>query len=739
MAESTGRARPGVHLPVALALLFFAASPPGDAPPPLDPAGTFADALEAVGEGDCETLSARLAPLAQTPLPEPLSRRVRFLLGLCQHRLERYEEALPHLQAAADASPEVADYALLAWGQAEHRRGVPQGAIPPLSRLLDAYPDSPLVEPALLLLGESQASALDLEGATRSLRAYLARFGAAPGAAEAHLLLARVRLRAGDPAEGLPLLLDLWRDQPLSAASEEAAALFETLDAPVPVTAADLFARARALYRGEAYTEATTALAPFAAEPGPRQEEARYLLGQSHFRLRQYPEAARLLAVVGAGRGPYQARALFWAARARTRAGDAAGANLLFERLLRLRPTDRLADDALFLLAENLEELGRRQEALRVFARVERTFPDGEYADAALWRQAWIHIRAGQARQARSLLARLSERRASAYVSQALFWEGRLLEAAGEREEALRRFQRAAQGGAGDYYAARAREVLAPLGGPVPSDPPRPAGEPVGPPRDRPRLTTARELAALRLWEEATEEYWLLVRAHPDDRGLQQEAADTFLRAGRFDRVLWVARRILLTAYRQNPGTLPLPAFWELLYPLAYWDAVQELSATHGLDPHLVAAVMREESAFGPAAISRAGARGLMQLMPATARRVARSLALPDPPPEGLHAPSLNLTLGIAYLAQVLADFGGNLYLALAAYNAGPQPVRRWREQTPIADPDRFVEAIPYAETREYVKRVLASYRRYQALYAAPAAAATAAPEADPASPPSTD
>lgn len=739
MAEGTGRARPGVHLPVALALLFLAASPPGDSPPPLDPAGTFADALEAIGEGDCESLSTRLAPLAQAALPEPLGRRVRFLLGLCQHRLGRYEEALPHLQAAADASPEVADYALLAWGQAEHRRGVPQGAIPPLNRLLDVYPDSPLAEPALLLLGESQANALDLDGATQSLRAYLARFGAAPGASEARLLLARVRLRAGDPAEGLPLLLDLWRDEPLSAMAEEAAALFEALDAPVPVTAADLFARARALYRGEAFTEATSALAPFAAEPGPRQEEARYLLGQSHFRLRQYPEAARLLAVVGARRGPYQVRALFWAGRARTRSGDAAGANLLFERLLRLRPTDPLADDALFLLAENLEELGRRQEALRAFARVERTFPDGENADAALWRQAWIHIRGGQAQQARSLLARLSERRASAYVSQALFWEGRLLEAAGEQEEALRRFRRAAQGGGGDYYAARAREVLAPLDSPVPSDPPRPAGEPVDPPGDRPRLATARELAALRLWEEATEEYWLLVRAHPGDRGLQQEAAETFLRAGRFDRVLWVARRILLTAYRQNPGALPLPAFWELLYPLAYWDAVQELSAARGLDPHLVAAVMREESAFGAGAISRAGARGLMQLMPATARRVARSLALPDPRPEGLHAPSLNLTLGTAYLAQVLEDFGGNLYLALAAYNAGPQPVRRWREQTPIADPDRFIEAIPYAETREYVKRVLASYRRYQALYAAPAAAAPAAPETDPASPPATD
>ena len=719
MAKGTGRARLGHGILLALAFFLLAASSSDDLPPSPDPAATFADALEAVAEGDCASITTQLTPLASTPLPEPLARRVSFLLGLCQHRLGRYEEALPHLQTAARASPEVADYALLAWGEAEQRRGLPQDAIPPLSRLLATYPESPLVEQALLLLAESQATALDLPGATSTLRAYLDRFGTSARAPAARLLLARVRLRAGDPAEALPLLLELWREEPASGSAEEAAALLEAIGAPAPVTATDLFARGRALYRSEAFGQAVAALTPFAGVPGPWQEEAQYLLGQSHFRLREYPEAARQLGRAASHGGPYQVRALFWAARARTRHGDASGANALLERLLELQPTHPLADDALFLLAENLEDMGRRQEALEAFARLERTYPGGEHADAALWRRAWMHIRSGEVRRARPPLKILAQRRASPYASQALFWEGRLLQAGGNREEALQRFRSAAQATGGDYYAARAAEILASLGSPAPPDPPRPATPPVEPPGDHPRLATARELSALRLWEEATEEYWLLVRAHAGDRGLQQEAAEAFLRARRFDRVLWIARRILLTTYRQNPVALPLPAFWELLYPLAYWDAVQELSAARGIDPYLVAAVMREESAFGPAAISRAGARGLMQLMPATARKVARALAMPDPLPDGLHAPTLNLTLGTAYLAQVLEEFGGNLPLALAAYNAGPQAVRRWLQEIPTADPDRFIEAIPYAETREYVKRVLASHRQYHALYAA--------------------
>ncbi|HEV8662463.1 MAG TPA: transglycosylase SLT domain-containing protein [Candidatus Methylomirabilis sp.] len=732
MTEGTGQAKPARAILLALALLLPGPSPSVDSPPSPDPAATFADALEAVAEGDCEGVTAQLGPLAGPALPEPLARRVDLLLGICHHRLGRYEEALPHLRAAAAASPEVADYALLAWGEAEQRRGVPQEAIAPLARLLATYPESPLVEPALLLLAESQATALDLHAATLSLRQYLAQFGTSPRAPTGRLLLARVRLRAGDPAEALPLLLELWREEPGSRAGDEAAALLEALGAPVAVTATDLFARARGLYRIEAFSQAVEALVPFATAPGPHREEAQYLLGQSYFRLREYPEAARQLAAAASRGGPHQARALFWAARARTRGGDPAGANTLLQRLVVLRPTHPLADDALFLLAENLEDLGRRQEALEAFARLERTYPDGEFADAALWRRAWTHIRDGRVGQARPLLKTLAGRRASPYATQALFWEGRLLEAAGDREEARQRFQSAAEGAGGDYYAARARELLASHGSPASPDPPRPAAAPVDPPGDHPRLATARELSALRLWDEATEEYWLLVRTHPGDRGLQQEAVEAFLRARRFDRVLWIARRILLTAYRQNPLALPLPAFWELLYPLAYWDAVQELSAARGVDPHLVAAVMREESAFGSAAVSRAGARGLMQLMPATARRVARALALPDPHPEGLHAPTVNLTLGTAYLAQVLEDFGGNLPLALAAYNAGPQAVRRWLQEIPAADPDRFIEAIPYAETREYVKRVLASYHRYQALYAQAPAAPPEPPAAEP-------
>jgi len=108
-----------------------------------------------------------------------------------------------------------------------------------------------------------------------------------------------------------------------------------------------------------------------------------------------------------------------------------------------------------------------------------------------------------------------------------------------------------------------------------------------------------------------------------------------------------------------------------------------------------------------------------MQLMPATATRVAAETNFPSSP--DVDTPGPNIALGTRYLAQLLEEFGGDLALTLAAYNAGPHNVRRWlKNHHAIRDSEVFVEEIPYPETQRYVKRVLASYHRYRALYAGP-------------------
>jgi soluble lytic murein transglycosylase len=156
--------------------------------------------------------------------------------------------------------------------------------------------------------------------------------------------------------------------------------------------------------------------------------------------------------------------------------------------------------------------------------------------------------------------------------------------------------------------------------------------------------------------------------------------------------------------------TLAKSGYWDdltLRFPLLHRDIVSNQAAVTDLDTSWIFAVLRQESIFDPKAQSRAGAIGLMQLMPATAQEVAASLGLPRPARDELFAPRLNITLGSAYLAGMQRRFGGNMVLATAAYNAGPSNVDRWLPGHPV-DADIWIATIPWHETRGYVRRVLA-------------------------------
>jgi soluble lytic murein transglycosylase len=141
-----------------------------------------------------------------------------------------------------------------------------------------------------------------------------------------------------------------------------------------------------------------------------------------------------------------------------------------------------------------------------------------------------------------------------------------------------------------------------------------------------------------------------------------------------------------------------------------------------GIEPGLLLGLMRQESAFDQRAVSWAGARGLMQLMPATAKEVARGLNLPFSRRRLLDDKYYNLTIGTAYLSEVLSTFGGTYVLAVAGYNAGPNRVKSWLRgfgdfRTGQIDAVDWIEMIPFDETRNYVQRVIENLQVYRAIF----------------------
>ncbi|WP_338032695.1 transglycosylase SLT domain-containing protein [Chromatium okenii] len=184
------------------------------------------------------------------------------------------------------------------------------------------------------------------------------------------------------------------------------------------------------------------------------------------------------------------------------------------------------------------------------------------------------------------------------------------------------------------------------------------------------------------------------------------EAADLHAAAYIADVMRWHDRAIF---------TLARSGYWDdlaLRFPLRYQDVVLTQAAQTGIAPEWIFGVIRQESVFAPAVVSRSGALGLMQLMPPTAAEVATRLGSAVPSPQELTDPAVNIVLGSAYLAQMWNAFQ-HAALATAAYNAGPGRVRQWLPAQPL-DADLWIARIPFAETRGYVERVLA----YRVIYA---------------------
>jgi soluble lytic murein transglycosylase len=192
--------------------------------------------------------------------------------------------------------------------------------------------------------------------------------------------------------------------------------------------------------------------------------------------------------------------------------------------------------------------------------------------------------------------------------------------------------------------------------------------------------------------------------------------AQIYASYGEYTRALQSMKHSGISFFAIPTSEVPM-SYWKLIFPQPYWNDVTSDAAKNGLDPYLVASLIRQESEFNAGAVSPAHAYGLMQLLASVGKENAKK--------EGLHGfqtaellnPGINLELGTRNLREVLDRFGGQPEYALAAYNAGDVPVRQWMASGDYKDIAEFVESIPYTETREYVQAILRNREMYRALY----------------------
>jgi soluble lytic murein transglycosylase len=194
--------------------------------------------------------------------------------------------------------------------------------------------------------------------------------------------------------------------------------------------------------------------------------------------------------------------------------------------------------------------------------------------------------------------------------------------------------------------------------------------------------------------------------------------AEIYNSFGEYWRALQAMKHSGVSFFSLPLNTVPM-AYWHLLFPQPYWTEIMANAGKNGLDPYLVASLIRQESEFNPGAVSHANAYGLMQLLPSVGKANAKKVGLKGFTTGELLNPPLNIELGTENLKQVLGRYGGQVEYALASYNAGDTPVREWIAASDYKDIPEWVESIPYTETRDYVQAILRNREMYRAIYPA--------------------
>ncbi|HVI95050.1 MAG TPA: transglycosylase SLT domain-containing protein [Anaeromyxobacter sp.] len=729
----------------ALLAVVLASVHPIAEPAPPDPTPAFASGAAAVAKAafDAGRYGEAAQKLAAVKTPE-----AAFVRALALVEAGRGGEAVSPLEGLEARLPDIADRVAFLRGRALEQAGRSKEALAAWSAVPDG---SRLASDARLARGKLAGAAGNRGAALEALAPILAR--PAPEdllrpdlAATALLLAGRLQARgpSADPAGARRAFLDCWAAHPLAPEAQECAAALHTLPAPNGAEPGpeDRLRHAEALVDQNRVDLALKALErlvselPGAAAGEPLACRARAALGRVYRRERNAPKAIELLSpVVEACEDPkLRVRSLFVLASATSSAGDKDRAIALYRRLARDYPDDGLADDALLFASDLLSRAGKDVEAREALAEIARE-REGDRRDEARFRLAWLARRAGDADGALAQLLAIEEskRDQDPYEhARAAYWRARIL---AERGEAGARAARAiwtdlVQRYPVDYYGLLARARLkegASAGGddalpaPLAAPPLDPDWDPGALAAD-PHFRAGVALLRLGLPRDAAEELAAVDAAKLAGQGDAPEAvlvvADLLDRAGDHR----TAHHLLLTrarvALRKAPAGPNLRA-WRIAYPPAFRDDVKRFAPGSGVPTDLLQALMREESALDPRAVSPVGAIGLTQLMLPTAREIARQLRMPRPSRADLMRSTVNIRLGARYLGQLIRKFDGSVPLAVAAYNAGGGAVSRWVEARGALALDEFVEEIPFDETRGYVKRVLRSFAAYRLLYGA--------------------
>jgi len=658
-----------------------------------------------------------------------------LVIGYARTLDRDYGKAIDPLNRAKAGASELGDYVAYYLGDAYLKTAHNAEALSTLADFTKNFPDSLLIRDANVIY----ANALLEEGRAQDAAALLEK-QRTPVRSDIELAIGRAYEVAGDSQKAASVFRNLYFNLPNSSEADVAGAELRKLG--ISGSVAERRIRADLLFKAKHYGEAAHDYRELVSEdqvsPADRPQVQLALAGALE-KSGSSPDARKLLISMGAQTGDLEAERLYLLSETARSTSDEDAVQRTLNELRTFGPASPWLEQAL-LSAGNMYLLKRDYDrAIDYFRELQQRFPAGGHASYAHWKVAWLSFRQGRTDEARKGF----ENQIALYpdcgeIPAALYWRARLAEEDGNPGMARAFYQKLSDRFRNYYYAEFGRLRLKALQPGQAGSGSSPIEDPVhyalldrvpplstagkitasDPPDDNLRVARARLLSNGGLADMAVRELQAAA-SQVDGTWAPPEMARVYQDGGRYDRGIEIMKRSTPNYFAVDIPDLPRP-YWEALFPKAYWTDLRKYSVLNGLDPYLVASLIRQESEFNALALSRANAVGLMQLLPKTGKTVAKQVKLKGYSAPQLFTPTVNLELGTRYFKDMIDKYNGQFEYALAAYNAGSDRVGDWLGQGHYRDPQEFVESIPFTETREYVQAILRNANVYRQLYGTP-------------------
>ncbi|MBB5316559.1 transglycosylase SLT domain-containing protein [Tunturibacter empetritectus] len=637
----------------------------------------------------------------------------------------RYDDAVHSYRQANVSGTALDDYADYLGAQAAIQGGHGVDAYGLLDGFAERHPESIFDTGASVLLANAHLQQNDPQGA---LKVLVPLADSAQGShVDFRYALARAYQTSGDTAHAASIYRSIYVGFPLSVEAAQARTQLQAMN--TPPTAAERKVHADQLFNAKRYAEA-------GEEYHSIERDSSGLSAADHDALLIYAAASdmrlkkisrREVEKLPDTRDDSAALKLYLLAELSRNEDDQSAHDALIARMVRDFPTSRWLEEALYSGGNMYLLKHDPQQATYHYALLVKLFPKSLYAPSAHWRVAWMNYRQHNYAEAGWLMEEQIQMFGGGIeIPGALYWRGRIYEDEEKNfGQAVNYYRALTASYINSYYAGLARQRLNVLKTQTASVAPAAALSavhvPVVPdltgelPENEPHLIKARLLANAALNEYIGPE---IQASETSSEWGTLAQAEIYSSYGETTRAIQSMKHSGISFFSLPLDEVPT-VYWKLLFPQPYWADLTANSRKNGLDPFLVASLIRQESEFNAGVVSHANAWGLMQLLPSVGKSAAKKQGIKHFDANMLLNPTTNLQLGTLNLREVMDRFGGQAEYALAAYNAGDVPVRQWIAIGDYKDIAEFVESIPYSETREYVQAILRNREIYRALYAA--------------------